>query len=104
MNRSTTRMFIAAATLLAAHGTVLPALAQTAAQPAATRPPALGPVKNLVLPPMVERTLPNGLKLVIVEQLRRRNEYFVAGFGGGCAQHVDAGHHRNGCHAERFTG
>lgn len=30
-------------------------------------PPTLGPVRPLVLPAMVERTLPNGLRLVIVE-------------------------------------
>lgn len=33
-----------------------------------TAPPKLGPVKALVMPAIVERTLPNGLKLVIVEQ------------------------------------
>jgi predicted Zn-dependent peptidase len=43
--------------------------AQAAApKPASTVPPALGPVKALSLPAMVERTLPNGLRLVIVEQ------------------------------------
>lgn len=37
-------------------------------KPASTTPPALGAVKSLTLPAMVERTLPNGLRLVIVEQ------------------------------------
>lgn len=37
-------------------------------QPASTTPPTLAAPKPLTLPGMVERTLPNGLRLVIVEQ------------------------------------
>jgi zinc protease len=36
-------------------------------QPARTTPPPLGPVKPLTLPEVVERVLPNGLRLLIVE-------------------------------------
>ena len=32
-----------------------------------TRPPTLGPLRELTLPPVITRELPNGLKLVIVE-------------------------------------
>src|SRR4029079_8923360 len=41
-----------------------------AAVPAAdlTRPPALGAPKSLTLPDVVSRTLPNGLRLLMVEQ------------------------------------
>ncbi len=42
--------------------------AQGAALPASTTPPRLAAPKALQLPTMVERTLPNGLRLVIVEQ------------------------------------
>ncbi|MBL0939593.1 MAG: insulinase family protein [Gemmatimonadaceae bacterium] len=35
---------------------------------ASTKPPVLAPAKALTLPTMVEKTLPNGLRLVIVEQ------------------------------------
>ena len=37
-------------------------------KPGSIAPPVLGPQAPLKLPPMIERTLPNGLKLVIVEQ------------------------------------
>ncbi|HYW33451.1 MAG TPA: pitrilysin family protein [Gemmatimonas sp.] len=47
-------------------GTAAPLAAQ--ARPAATEPPRLGAQRPLVLPSMVERTLPNGLRLVVVEQ------------------------------------
>lgn len=40
--------------------------AQTTARPARTTPPVLGAPKALRLPSMVERTLPNGLRLVVV--------------------------------------
>jgi zinc protease len=33
-----------------------------------TRPPVLGPAPTLALPPIVERTLPNGLRLILVRQ------------------------------------
>jgi len=46
---------------------LLPAQA-TAPQPASTTPPALTAPKPLTLPAITERMLPNGLKLVIVEQ------------------------------------
>jgi len=42
--------------------------AQGAATPASTQPPTLSAPTPLKLPTMVERTLPNGLRLVIVEQ------------------------------------
>ena len=45
-----------------------PSALHSQARPASLNPPALGPQAPLKLPPMVERTLPNGLKLVIVEQ------------------------------------
>ena len=52
------------ASLMALHT----AGAQGAApRPASTTPPVLGAPKALTLPTMVERTLPNGLKLVIVQ-------------------------------------
>ena len=50
-----------------------PASAEPAAQPAPaapqidTAPPTLGAPKPVQLPPVVERTLPNGLRLVVVE-------------------------------------
>ncbi len=44
------------------------ARAQAAATPASTQPPKLAAPTPLKLPVMVERTLPNGLRLVIVEQ------------------------------------
>ncbi|MFN7457187.1 MAG: hypothetical protein ACK5U0_07290 [Gemmatimonas sp.] len=44
------------------------AAAQGAPQAASATPPALAAPKALALPAMVERTLPNGLRLVIVEQ------------------------------------
>ena len=37
-------------------------------QPASPTPPTLAAPKALTLPAMIERTLPNGLRLVIVEQ------------------------------------
>ncbi|WP_373063530.1 M16 family metallopeptidase [Gemmatimonas sp.] len=46
---------------------LLPAQA-TAPQPASTTPPVLTAPKPLTLPTITERVLPNGLKLVIVEQ------------------------------------
>src|SRR5688572_15442573 len=42
-----------------------PALAQ---QPDRSKPPALGPVRDLKLPPVTKRTLSNGLPVWIVEQ------------------------------------
>jgi predicted Zn-dependent peptidase len=59
--RATVRPLCAAVVALAPAA--LPAQA-----PGATSPPALGSPKALTLPPMVERTLPNGLRLVLVEQ------------------------------------
>jgi zinc protease len=45
-----------------------PTVAQAQAKPASTVPPTLSAPKPLTLPQMVERTLPNGLRLVIVPQ------------------------------------
>jgi len=58
------------ATTAAAFVALLPitARAQAAATPASTQPPKLAAPTPLKLPTMVERTLPNGLRLVIVEQ------------------------------------
>jgi len=52
---------------LASAPVLLPAQA-TAPQPASTTPPVLTAPKPLTLPKITERVLPNGLKLVIVEQ------------------------------------
>ncbi len=51
--------------------TLLPCVggAQGTAAPASTQPPTLAAPTSLRLPTMVERTLPNGLRLVIVEHL-----------------------------------
>ncbi|MES2524168.1 MAG: pitrilysin family protein [Gemmatimonadota bacterium] len=58
-----TLTIVAVATLVATASQL-----QAQARPASTEPPRLGAQKALVLPSMVERTLPNGLRLVIVEQ------------------------------------
>jgi predicted Zn-dependent peptidase len=47
---------------------LVPTVAQAQAKPASTVPPTLSAPKPLTLPQMVERTLPNGLRLVIVPQ------------------------------------
>jgi predicted Zn-dependent peptidase len=47
---------------------VLGPVGASAQAPGSTTPPVLGAPKPLELPAMVERTLPNGLKLVLVEQ------------------------------------
>lgn len=62
----TTFMTIATLSFAATHLAASPLAAQ--AKPASTTPPALAAPKALTLPAMVERTLPNGLRLVIVEQ------------------------------------
>lgn len=59
--RTTTSFMLAALVALAPH-------LSAQARPASTEPPRLGAQRPLVLPSMVERTLPNGLRLVIVEQ------------------------------------
>jgi predicted Zn-dependent peptidase len=65
-----TRRFrmLCAATLTATVALPTPGVAQDAPKPASTTPPTLAAPKALTLPAMVERTLPNGLRLVIVEQ------------------------------------
>jgi predicted Zn-dependent peptidase len=67
--RTTAAATLAAATLAAA---TLVAVAITAAPLTAqvdrSTPPKLGPAPSLTLPPVVVRTLPNGLKLMVVER------------------------------------
>lgn len=61
-----TRAMMIASTMLAS---LLPAFAGAqSAVPASTQPPKLAEPTPLTLPAMVERTLPNGLRLVVVEQ------------------------------------
>ena len=55
-------------TLLACTLAAFPAQLASQARPASVVPPALAAPIALRLPTMIERTLPNGLKLVIVEQ------------------------------------
>lgn len=57
----------AAAAAAAAAAPSARVMAVTAADSFPTRPPALGPVKPLTVPPVVERRLANGLRLLIVE-------------------------------------
>ena len=82
MRYTTRSRRVASATLLALSAVVVGACAQgtSASTPAAptpttsptaadlTKPPVLGPPKALKLPAVVSRDLPNGLKLLIVEQ------------------------------------
>ncbi len=56
---------LALASLLLLPGTIM--AQQDLPRPASTTPPLLGPPRPLVLPTMVERELPNGLRLVMVE-------------------------------------
>jgi len=65
-HRITTLLTVA--TLSAATTLVTAAPLAAQATPGATAPPTLAAPKALTLPAMVERTLPNGLRLVIVEQ------------------------------------
>ena len=60
-----TRINVVAATV--ALATIAP-LAPLAAQVDRSTPPKLGPAPELKLPPVVTRTLPNGLKLMVVER------------------------------------
>lgn len=62
------RSLITPAAALFALALAFPTGGAAQPRPASTTPPALGAPKPLVLPRMVERTLPNGLRLVIVEQ------------------------------------
>jgi predicted Zn-dependent peptidase len=63
------RFALAAAAFTLAPATLLAqATVPATVQAASTTPPTLAAPKALTLPTMVERTLPNGLKLVIVEQ------------------------------------
>src|SRR4026209_639672 len=48
-----------------------------------SRPPVLGPPPKVALPPIVTRQLPNGLKLMIVEQHELPLADFVLVIGGG---------------------
>lgn len=60
---------LAALATLALAGAPAPAAAQSAsASTDLAKPPVLGPPPSVMLPPIVTRTLPNGLTLVIVEQ------------------------------------
>ena len=60
-----TRINVVAATV--ALATIAP-LAPLAAQVDRSTPPKLGPAPELKLPPVVTRTLPNGLRLMVVER------------------------------------
>ena len=60
-----TRINVVAATV--ALATLAP-LAPLAAQVDRSTPPKLGPAPELKLPPVVTRTLPNGLRLMVVER------------------------------------
>lgn len=60
------RSAIAAATLLAASALLQGAAAQQASFDR-SKPPELGPAPQLTLPPITERVLPNGLRLIVVE-------------------------------------
>src|SRR6476620_7493815 len=48
-----------------------------------SKPPVLGPPPKVALPPVVTRELPNGLKLMIVEQHELPLADFVLVVGGG---------------------
>ena len=72
--RRTTRPFRAAGTVCLA-AVVTGCLRSHAAPPTAqtavydrTRPPVIGPPPALVLPPVISRQLPNGMRLVIVQR------------------------------------
>jgi len=58
-------LFVLALASVLAHPAALRAQAP---QPASTTPPTLAAPKALTLPTMVERVLPNGLRLIVVEQ------------------------------------
>jgi predicted Zn-dependent peptidase len=62
MTTTQTRATFAAAALML---TAMPLAAQT--QPAVATPPTLGPAPNLTLPAVQETTLPNGIRLQVVE-------------------------------------
>src|SRR5256885_15114083 len=52
-----------------------------------TKPPELGPPPRVSLPPILTRQLPNGLKLLIVEQHELPLADFVLLVGSGGAAH-----------------
>ena len=70
------------------HGAVVAALLSAASIAGAqtldrSKPPVLGPPPKVALPPVVTRELPNGLKLMIVEQHELPLADFVLVVGGG---------------------
>ncbi len=66
--RRQTRSITLGLTALGVHAVVAVSSAQAQAPNVYTKPPKLAAPRTLTLPTPVERTLPNGLKLVIVEQ------------------------------------
>jgi hypothetical protein len=78
----TTAVTTAVTTTVATVPSVAPAARPDTAFP--TTPPELGPPPALTLPPITERTLPNGLRLVVVEQheLPLADVVLLVGTGG----------------------
>ncbi|MHB1073079.1 MAG: M16 family metallopeptidase [Gemmatimonadaceae bacterium] len=88
------RLILGAAILACARTAPAPAPAATpevaptvapipAPGPDLTKPPALGPAPTLALPPVVSRTLANGLRLLVVEQHELPVADFVLQVGTG---------------------
>lgn len=59
---------VRALTAVLLYAAAIPSSAAAQAKPGATTPPKLGAAKALTVPTIVERVLPNGLRLVFVEQ------------------------------------
>ena len=76
------------------HGAAVAALLSAASIAGAqtldrSKPPVLGPPPKVALPPVVTRELPNGLKLMIVEQHELPLADFVLLVGSGAVRHPE---------------